>query len=88
MVGETKCGEKEQKRGLVHNKKEIFNTKLKIVCVEEMRRHMKSMPNRLKRHKKEKNLKNSIRRSLSNKLIKILSNFKFVISMTVFLFGR
>ena len=35
------------------------------------------MPSRLKRHNKAKKLKNSFRRSLSNKLIKILSNFKF-----------
>ena len=47
-------------------KKEIFNTKLKTVCLEEKRRHKKSMSSRLKRHNKEKNLKNRIRRSLSN----------------------
>ena len=52
---------RNKNRGFIQNKKEIFNTKLKTGCFKEKRRHKKSMPSRLKRHKKEKNLKNSIR---------------------------
>ena len=52
---------RNKNRGFLQNKKEIFNTKLKTGCFKEKRRHKKSMPSRLKRHKKERNLKKSIR---------------------------
>ena len=77
-----------QNRGFAQNKQEICNTKLKTVYLEEKRRHNKSMPSRLKKHNKEKKLMSSIRRSLSNKLIKILSNYKFDNFNDCDLFGR
>ena len=47
MVGEKKCHEMEQKQGVCTDKKEMLNTKLKTGCLEEKRRHKKTMPSRL-----------------------------------------
>ena len=67
---------RNKNRGFIQNKKEIFNTKLKTGCFKEKRRHKKSMPSRLKRHKKREKFEEKYQMILSNKLVKVLS-FKF-----------